>query len=137
MEGGLRYISEGRRNGVILEVSTPEESKTFEEFKRRVQEVAKVEMQEDGKRLKVKYTTSYGDRMEFAFDPSTGTVERYFNEFPVRFDNWPLFENPFIKYYESKRVLQLRVKKKWRALDFKNWTINERPGSFTEELIQQ
>jgi hypothetical protein len=82
MEGGLRYISEGRRNGVILEVSTPEESKSFEEFKRRIEAVTKVEMQEDGKRLKVKYTTSYGDRMEFEFDPSSGAVERYLNEFP-------------------------------------------------------
>jgi hypothetical protein len=136
MDGGLHFISEGRHNGVILEVSTPEESKTFEEFKRRIREVSKVEYRENDKQLKVKYTTSYGDRMEFVYDGSTNSVERYLNEFPFRYTDWPLFANPFIKYDEPKRILQLRVKNKWRALDFMNWTVSERAGSFTEELVK-
>jgi hypothetical protein len=134
MEGGLRFLSESRRNGVILEVSTPEESKTFEEFKRRVRAESRVEFKEENNLVKVKYTTIYGDRMEFAFDGNTGAVARFLNEFPFRFDDWPIFDNPFIKYDEAKRILQLRVKNKWRALDFMNWTISERAGSFTEEL---
>lgn len=134
MEGGLRFVSESRRNGVILEVSTPEESKNFDEFKRRIREVGKVEFKEDGGLIKVKYTTSYNDRMEFVYDGGTGVVSRLLNEFPVKFDNWPIFDNPFIKYDETKRLLQLRVKNKWRALDFMNWTVSERAGSFVEEL---
>jgi hypothetical protein len=136
MAGGLRFVSEGRRNGVILEVSTPEESKTFEEFKRRIREVSRVEFKEENQQLKVKYTTSYGDRMEFVYDGNTNSVERYLNELPFRYTDWPLFANPFIKYDESKRILQLRVKNKWRALDFMNWTVSERAGSFTEELVK-
>jgi len=134
MDGGLRFLSESRRNGVILEVSTPEESKTFEEFKRRVREESKVEFKEESNRVRVKYTTVYGDRMELAYDSSAGIIERYLNEYPFKFDNWPIFDNPYVKYDESRRVLQLRVKNKWRALDFMNWTISERAGSFTEEL---
>jgi hypothetical protein len=132
--GGRRFISESRRNGVILEVSTPEESKSFDEFIRRVIEVSKVEFKEENSQVKVKYTTTYGDRMDFAYDGKTGAVERYLNEFPFKFDNWPIFDNPAIKYDETKRVLQLRDKNKWRALDFKNWTVSERAGSFVEEL---
>lgn len=134
MEGGLRFLSEGRRNGIILEVSTPEESKTFDEFKRRIREISKVEFKEENKQIKVKYTTAYGDRMEFVYDGGTNSAERYLNEFPYRYTDWPLFANPFIKYDESKRLLQLRVKNKWRALDFINWTVSERAGSFVDEL---
>jgi hypothetical protein len=134
MTGGLRFISESRRNGVILEVSTPEESKSFDEFIRRVLEVSKVEFKEENQQIKVKYTTTYGDRMDFVYDGKTGTVERSLNEFPFKFDNWPIFDNPAIKYDETKRVLQLRDKNKWRALDFKNWTVSERAGSFVDEL---
>jgi hypothetical protein len=134
MEGGLRFVSEFRRNGVILEVSTPEESKNFEEFKRRIREVSKVEFKEDGRQIKVRYTTAYNDRMEFVYDGGAGAVTRVLNEFPFKFDNWPIFDNPFIKYDESKRLLQLRVKNKWRALDFMNWTVSERAGSFVDEL---
>ncbi|MDZ7291476.1 MAG: hypothetical protein ONB44_20680 [candidate division KSB1 bacterium] len=134
MEGGLHYISQGRHNGIILEVSTPEESKTFEEFKRRIRGVSNVEFKAENQQVKVKYTTVYGDRMEFLYDGSTNSAERYLNEFPHRYTAWPLFENPFIKYDENKRRLQVRVKNKWRALDFMNWTVSERAGSFTEEL---
>jgi hypothetical protein len=136
MEGGLRFVSEGRRNGVILEVSTPEESKTFEEFKRRIREISKVEFKEENKQIKVKYTTAYGDRLEFVYDGNANAVERYLNELPFRYTEWPLFANPFIKYDESKRLLQLRVKDKWRALDFMNWTVSEREGTFSEELMK-
>ncbi len=134
MDGGLHYVSESRRNGVILEVSTPAESKTFEEFKRRILEVSKVEFKEENERLRLKYTTAYGDRMEFVYDGRSETVARFLNEFPFKFDNWPIFDNPHIKYDETKRLLQIRVKNKWRALDFKNWTVSERVGSYTEEL---
>jgi hypothetical protein len=134
MDGGLRFISEGRRNGLILEVSTPEESQNFEEFKRRVREVGKLEMRESGNQIRVKYITTYGDRMEFNYDSGLGTVERYLNEYPIAIAEWPLFENPFIKFDESKRLLKLRVKNKWRVLDFLNWTVSEREVSITDEL---
>jgi hypothetical protein len=134
MDGGVRYVSESRRNGIILEVSTPEESKTFEEFKRRILEVSKVEFKEENEQVRLKYTTAYGDRMEFGYDGRTETVARFLNEFPFKFDNWPIFDNPHIKYDETKRLLQIRSKNKWRALDFKNWTVSERAGSYTDEL---
>jgi len=134
MDGGRRYVSESRRNGVILEVSTPEESKTFAEFKRRIREVSKVEFKEENEQVRLKYTTAYGDRMEFVYDGRSETVARFLNEFPFKFDNWPIFDNPHIKYDETKRLLQVRGKSKWRALDFMNWTVRERAGSYTEEL---
>ncbi|MCG3121001.1 MAG: hypothetical protein ALAOOOJD_03929 [bacterium] len=134
MEGGWRYISESRQNGVILEVSTPEESKNFEEFKRRILEVSKVDFKAGDNSVKVKYTTAYGDRMEFVYDGNSSTIARLLNDLPFKYDNWPIFDNPYIKYDETKRLLQVRVKNKWRALDFTNWTVSERAGSFTEEL---
>jgi hypothetical protein len=136
MEGGLRFISEGRRNGIVLEVSTPEESQTFDEFKRRVHEVGKLEMKETGKQIQVKYTTTYGDRMEFKYDSSSETVERYLNDYPVKLADWPLFENPFIKFDEAKRLLTLRAKNKWRALDFLSWRVSERKASLSDDLVK-
>ena len=134
MDGGLRYLSESRRNGVILEISTPEESKSFEEFKRRILQVSKVEFKEDNELVRLKYTTAYGDRLEFTYDGRAETVARFLNDLPFKFDHWPVFDNPYIKYDEAKRILQIRSKNKWRALDFMNWTVSERSGSFTDEL---
>ena len=134
MDGGLRYLSESRRNGVILEISTPEESKSFEEFKRRILQVSKVEFKEDNELVRLKYTTAYGDRLEFTYDGRAETVARFLNDLPFKFEHWPVFDNPYIKYDEAKRILQIRSKNKWRALDFVNWTVSERAGSFTEEL---
>ena len=134
MDGGLRYLSESRRNGIILEISTPEESKSFEEFKRRILQVSKVEFKEDNELVRLKYTTAYGDRLEFTYDGRAETVARFLNDLPFKFEHWPVFDNPYIKYDEAKRILQIRSKNKWRALDFVNWTVSERAGSFTEEL---
>jgi len=64
----------------------------------------------------------------------TGVAARALNELPFKFDNWPIFDNPHIKYDEAKRLLQVRGKNKWRALDFMNWTVSERAGSFVDEL---
>lgn len=134
MDGGWRYVSESRRNGVILEISTPEESKSFAEFKRRILQVSKVDFKEENTQVRLQYTTAYGDRMEFTYDGRTETVARFLNELPFKFDNWPVFDNPYIKYDETKRVLQIRAKNKWRALDFIKWTVSERAGSYTDEL---
>lgn len=134
MAGGLRYVSESRRNGVILEISTPEESKSLEEFKRRILQVSKVEFKEENELVRLKYTTSYGDRLEFTYDGRTETVTRFLNDLPFKFEHWPVFDNPYIKYDEAKRILQIRSKNNWRALDFMNWTVSERTGSYTDEL---
>jgi hypothetical protein len=93
-------------------------------------------MKETGKQIQVKYTTTYGDRMEFKYDSSSETVERYLNDYPVKLADWPLFENPFIKFDEAKRLLTLRAKNKWRALDFLSWRVSERKASLSDDLVK-
>lgn len=132
---GKLFVSEGRRNGFVIEVSTPLENENFEEFQRRVREVGRLEIKRDiDATNRIKYTTSYGDRMLFSYNAATGDVRRILNDFPVRTDAYPLFDNQFLKFYPDQKRLALRVNNQWLELDFVKWEVTQRVSEITDEL---
>lgn len=133
--GGRLFVSEGRRNGFVIEVSTPLENASFEEFQRRVREVAKLTIDRDAEATnRVRYTTSYGDRMLFSYNAATGTVRRLLNGLPVLAEACPLFESQFLRYYPNQRRLVLRINNQWLELDFAKWEVTQGYSEITDEL---
>lgn len=134
---GRLFISEGRRNGFILEVSTATESVSLEEFQRRIRAVTQTDLSAFMLQNKVKYTTIYGDKMEFAFDAATGKVMRFLNNIPVVESDCALFDNVMLKHDANTRRMVLRFKNEWLEMDFKKWEMTEHISTITEELKQQ
>lgn len=134
---GRWLISESRRNGFVLEISSPIESKNFAEFQRRIRQETKVDRSPFAEKLKLKYTTIYGDVLEFAFNPANGLAERFLNGKPVVEKDCALFDSPLLKHFpDSKRVV-LRFKNEWLELNCEKWEMQEHINTITEELKAQ
>lgn len=134
---GRLFVSEGARNGFILEVSTATESVSLEEFQRRIRAVTQTDLSGFMLHNKVKYTTIYGDKMEFAFNSTSGKTVRFLNDVPVAENDCALFDNLMLKHDAGARRLVLRFKNEWLELDFNKWEMTEHISTITEELKQQ
>ncbi len=134
---GRLFVSEGRRNGYILEVSTATESVSLAEFQRRIREVTQVDLSGYELQNKIKYATIYGDNMEFVFNSVTGKSVRFLNNVPVAMSDCTLFDSPMLKHYPDTRRMVLRFKNEWLELDFDKWEMTEQISTITEELKQQ
>jgi len=134
---GRWLISEARRNGFILEVSTPIESGSFAEFQRRLHSETKIDRSHFTSKLHLKYTTAYGDIMEFTFNPNTGAAERVLNGKPVSDRECVLFSSPLLKHFPERRRVVLRFKNEWLELDCDKWEMHQNISTITEELKAQ
>jgi hypothetical protein len=134
---GRLLVSQGARNGFILEVSTATESGSLAEFQRRIREVTHVDLSRFAPQTRVKYATTYGDQMDFSFNAATGKVERFLNDAPVTTTDCPLFDSPMLKHYPEAKRMTLRFKNEWLELDFDKWEVTENISTITEELKQQ
>jgi hypothetical protein len=159
MPAGWKIISRGRRNAVIVEAGSVEETPSFEEFKARFAET-KVKSKKISETKSLTYSNAYGDVydvsesgekirgvVELAYTSSSGDVfemtsrgERKLNGYPMataRTGRWPLFDGPFIKADERKKIVLLRSGKLWRQLDFAKWEIRDVDGTFGAELTKR
>lgn len=134
---GRLLISEGARNGFILEVSTATESQSLAEFQRRIREVTQVDLSAFARQGRVKYNTIYGDKMELAFNSALGKVERFLNDVPITLTDCALYDSPMLKHYPQAKRMVLRFKNEWLELDFDKWEVTEQISTITEELKQQ
>ncbi len=134
---GRWFISEGGRNGFVLEVSTPLESNSFEEFQRRIRQETRIDVSRLASKLQIKYHTIYGDVMEFAFHPASDQAERVLNDKPVLEKDCVLFDSPLLKYYPDSKRIVLRFKNEWLELDGESWEMHENVSTITEELKSQ
>ena len=152
---GWRLVSLGRRNAIIVEVSSFDDFRSFEEFKSRLAET-KVESRQISAASKLIYTNPYGEAFDVAstgdlitgiakltYTSSYGDVleissagERKLNGYPVPSGRWPLFDGPFIKADERQRTVLLRNDKIWRQLNFAKWEIRDIDGSFGADLTR-
>ena len=131
---GRWLISEARRNAFVLEVSTPIESNSFGEFQRRIRQETKIEFSPFAGKPRLKYTSTYGDVMEFAFNPAQGLAERTLNGKPVWERNCKLFDSPLLKHDPETRRVVLRFKNEWLELDCDKWEMREHISTITQEL---
>lgn len=152
---GWQLVSYGRRNAVIVEVSSVDDFPDLEKFKERLGEteidskqiiaaarsgsansaavvngMVLAEEQFSGA-AKLTYTSSYGDVFEIS---SSG--ERKLNGYSLTSGRWPLFDGPFTKADERQRTLLLHSNKLWRQLNFATWEISDVDASFGEDLTR-
>jgi hypothetical protein len=156
MPAGWRLVSRGRRNAVIVEAGSMEETPSFDEFKRRFSDAraeskgltpasrlnytkvysnvydVSVAGEKNREAMELTYTSSYGDVFEMS---SRG--ERKLNGYPVESSSWPLFDGPFMKADERRNTVLLRNAKLWRLLDFSKWEIHDIDGTFGAELTRK
>ncbi|RKY85514.1 hypothetical protein DRQ09_07185, partial [candidate division KSB1 bacterium] len=85
-----RLSSYFQKNGLIMEVANSDEYPSFVDFKNKIKS-NKLDVKNFDKELKVIYTTSNGDVMEFKYDGL-----RKINGSAVKFENYQLFNSPFI-----------------------------------------
>lgn len=152
---GWRLQSFGRRNAVIVEVSSADDFPSFEEFKSHLAET-RLESKNilppdklaitasDGIRdgaaraeellsgmAKLTYTSSYGDAFEIS-----AAGERKINGYPTPVGRWPLFDGPFVKADERHNTVLLHNDRLWRQLNLTSWEIHDIDGSFGEDLTR-
>jgi hypothetical protein len=153
---GWRFVSRGRRNAIIVEAGSTDETPSFEDFKRRFSGT-KVQSKKISDARRLTYTNAYGDVydisdsgdkirgvVELTYTSSYGDVfemtsrgERRLNGYPVQAASWPLFDGPFIKADERNKTVLLRSGKLWRQLDFAKWEIRDIDGTFGAELTRK
>ncbi|MGH7496574.1 MAG: hypothetical protein ACREOO_29845 [bacterium] len=135
---GRWLISENRHNGFVLEVSTPIESDNFSEFRRRIRQETKIDLSQlAASKMRIKYTTTYGDVMEFAFHPAKAHTERSLNGTTVLEKDCTLFNSPLLKHAPGSKRIVLRFKNEWLELDCEKWEMIENMSTITEELKAQ
>ena len=110
----FRLRSRELKNGCIVEVSSAREVGTFEEFKKKIRS-AKINHKNFDKDLRVQYTTSSGDRMEFTYGG-----RRILNGKPINFRSYKLFNGPYLQAEVGSERLKMKYKDWYRALDFKS-----------------
>ncbi len=115
-----RLRSYDRRNGLILEVVSQDDYESFEEF-REVMAGREVVVEDAGDLLRVRYTTTGGDELEFTYDGA-----RVLNGTVVDFATDYLFRSRFMEAKVGSESLRMTAGGITRDLDFKKVTIKER-----------
>jgi hypothetical protein len=103
------------KTGVIMEVARVSEFPSFAAFQNQIKANP---LRLDLKNLRVNYTNSRSDDLDFAY-PNTRLV----NQQPITFENWPLFEGPFVNARKGSRIIEIQYGNEKVILDFNTWTV--------------
>jgi hypothetical protein len=114
--GDRRLHSPHLRNGAVVQVAPASAHPNFDAFKQAVRGLQIQTSTADGPR--VSYRTLGGDLLEVAY----GEVPRV-NGTAVDYDNWPLFDGPFLQAAPGSRRLEMRHGPVRRTLDFNTLSI--------------
>lgn len=109
---GFRLRSRDLKNGCVVEVASEADYPDFQTFKAQIRSNNLVYDQFD-KTLTLSYTPSNGNVMTFTYDGP-----RLLNGRPVRFEEYGLFQGPFLKAEVGKRKLEIRYKQQGIMIDF-------------------
>jgi hypothetical protein len=115
-----RFRSPHLRNGAVVEVATVRDTAEYNGFVARVRSTVPV-MSAEGEPLKVTYTTTAGDRMEFTYDGP-----RLLNGTPWDPATTRLYDGPFMSADVGSEVIELKYGGRTRVLDFRQGRIFER-----------
>lgn len=114
-----RFRSSELKNGIIAEVGSSDEDRSFEAFKNRVSKL-KPSFQNFDKNLTVSYGTRGGDLMKFTFGG-----ERQLNGKTVNFKSRKLFDSPFIESERGSGIVRMMYQNQHMELNFTKVTIRE------------
>lgn len=117
----FRVTINNRRTGVIMEAAQQSDFPCFEAFQNKIRGNY---LFFDMKKLQVIYTSSRGDRLDFEY-PDRRTI----NGKKVKFEDWQLFEGPFINSKKGSKIIQIQYQKEKVMLDFNDYSITFCPIS--------
>ena len=118
-EFGYRLRSSFLKNGLIFEVTSKDNISSFEEFKRRIISNS-LDYTNFDENLTVQYRNSDGDLMKFTYPD-----KRYLNDKEMRFDEYKLFESPYISAEIEEKKIEIKYKSLRRVLDLENLRIED------------
>jgi len=108
-----RWRSSALRTGWVVEVSSAEESGSFDAFRSSLRS-RRPDTTGFARSLAVRFLTASGDTMSFAYGG-----ERRLNGSTVSFAGYPLFDGPWIQARIGEGVIRLTDGKQERVLDFR------------------
>lgn len=117
-DGTWRMHSKSLKNGAVVQVAPASQFESFEAFKKAVRALPL--QTKTSPKAQVSFTTLAGEKLQFAYD-DTPTV----NGTPVDYNNWPLFEGPFLNAEIGSRKLTMSYGQLRRILDFNTLTITD------------
>jgi len=113
-----RLHSTQLKNGAVVQVAPAGEYASFDEFRQAVLQLPlKTKIRPTPQ---VQFTSLRGDPFEFTY----GKVPKI-NGQPVDYENWKLFEGPFLLAEKGSKTLEMRYGQMRRLLDFNTLTIKE------------
>jgi len=115
-----RLRSYDRKNGLILEVVSQDDYESFGEF-REVMAGREVVVEDSGELLRVRYTTTGGDELDFTYDGA-----RVLNGAVIDFATDYLFRSRFMEAKVGSESVRMTAGGITRDLDFRKVTIKER-----------
>ncbi|MGH7491939.1 MAG: hypothetical protein ACREOO_06045 [bacterium] len=120
-DGDWRLLSKQLKNGGVVQIAPVAEYASFEAFEKAVKALPLSASTKP--KPSVRFTSLRGAQMEFAYDEPPRV-----NGVAVDYENWPLFEGPFMHAEKNSRKLELRYGKLRRVLDFSTLTVPDGAG---------
>jgi hypothetical protein len=119
--GHDRLLSPYLKNGAVVQVAPASDFAGLAEFGEAVKELPLVTLTEPTP--SVDYTTLDGTQLSFTYG-STPTIDGV----PVDYEEWPLFDGPFLKAEKNSKRLVISYGENHRLLDFENVVIEDWTG---------
>lgn len=110
-DGDWRLLSKQLKNGGVVQIAAAADYASFEAFKLAVKALPLKAATKP--KPSVRFTSLRGAQMEFTYDETPRV-----NGVAVDYENWPLFDGPFMHADKGSRKLELRYGKLRRVLDF-------------------
>jgi len=111
----FRLTLNNRKTGVIMEVAQISEYPSFAAFKSQIKSNP---LKIDSNHLQVIYKNSRGDKLDFAY-----LDKRSVNGNNISFDNWALFEGPFINAKKGSKIFVIQYQSEKVVLDFNDFSV--------------
>ncbi len=108
----FRLTLNSRQTGVIMETSQQSEYASFDEFQKQIR---KNSLHVDLGNLQVVYTNSKGSQLDFVHGK-----HRKLNSKKITFENWPLFDGPFVNSKMGSKIITIQYGEEKVILDFNN-----------------
>ena len=117
-ENNWRLHSDRLKNGAVVQAAPISKFKSFKKFKKKI---LSLDLEtKTNPNPSVKFTTLHDSLMEFTYDKIP-----LLNKKLVNYDNWKLFDGPFLYAEKNSKKLEIRYRSLHRLLDFNTLSIKE------------
>lgn len=117
-ERNWRLHSEKLQNGAVVQIAPGSKYNSFKNFKKKI---LSLDLETEIKPIpSIRFTTLSDSLMEFTYDQIP-----LLNKKPVDYENWKLFDGPFLYAEKNSKKLEIRYKSLHRLLDFNTLSIRE------------